>query len=37
LDYFLVNKEASDRLKAAAHCPDVMGSDHCPVRLTLKK
>ncbi|XGC80648.1 exodeoxyribonuclease III [Bdellovibrio bacteriovorus] len=37
LDYFLVNKEASDRLKAAVLCPEVMGSDHCPVRLTLKK
>lgn len=37
LDYFLVNKEASDRLKAATHCPDVFGSDHCPVRLELKR
>ncbi|KHD87768.1 MAG: exodeoxyribonuclease III [Bdellovibrio sp. ArHS] len=37
LDYFLVNKEASDRLKAVSHLPEVMGSDHCPVRLTLKK
>lgn len=36
LDYFLVNKEISDRLKAATHCPDIMGSDHCPVRLNIK-
>lgn len=36
LDYFLTNKEAEDRLKSVTHCPDVMGSDHCPVRLQLK-
>jgi exodeoxyribonuclease III len=35
LDYFLANPEARDRLKAVSHCPDVMGSDHCPVRLEL--
>jgi len=37
LDYFFTNPEARDRLKTAAHLPDVMGSDHCPVRLTLKR
>lgn len=36
LDYFLVNPEWADRLKKATHCPDVMGSDHCPVRLVLR-
>lgn len=36
LDYFLVNKEAADRLKSATIHPEVMGSDHCPVRLVLK-
>ena len=36
LDYFLANPEARDRLKAASHACDVMGSDHCPVRLELK-
>ena len=37
LDYFLTNKESSDRLKTASHLPHILGSDHCPVRLTLKK
>lgn len=37
LDYFFVNPESSDRLKRMDHCVDVRGSDHCPVRLTLKK
>jgi exodeoxyribonuclease-3 len=36
LDYFLTNSESRGRLKSVQHCPDVMGSDHCPVRLTLK-
>ena len=36
LDYFLTNPETRDRLKSAHHMPDVMGSDHCPVRITLK-
>ena len=37
LDYFLANPEFKDRLKSVVHAPEVMGSDHCPVRLTLKK
>jgi exodeoxyribonuclease-3 len=36
LDYFLVNPESAGRLKKTQHLPDVMGSDHCPVRLTLR-
>ncbi len=36
LDYFLTNPETRDRLKTVEHCPEVYGSDHCPVRLTLK-
>lgn len=35
LDYFCVNQEMKDRLKRAAHQPDVKGSDHCPVVLDL--
>lgn len=35
LDYFVTNPEAKSRLKSVTHLPDVMGSDHCPVRLTL--
>jgi exodeoxyribonuclease-3 len=37
LDYFLTNPELRDRLKSVTHLNDVYGSDHCPVRLTLKK
>lgn len=37
LDYFFTNPEASDRLKAASLAPDVSGSDHCPMRLQLKR
>jgi exodeoxyribonuclease-3 len=36
LDYFFANPEIQDRLQAAEHCTDVMGSDHCPVRLSFK-
>jgi exodeoxyribonuclease-3 len=37
IDYFCVNREHEDRLKAMIHLPHVMGSDHCPVSLTLKR
>lgn len=37
LDYFVTNPESIDRVKLVEHRPDVMGSDHCPVRLVLKK
>jgi exodeoxyribonuclease-3 len=37
LDYFFVNSDFQDRLKTVQHLPDVMGSDHCPVMLNLKK
>lgn len=37
LDYFVTNPEEKDRLKNMEHLTKVMGSDHCPVRLTLKK
>lgn len=36
LDYFFINPESADRLKAVRHEPSVMGSDHCPVVLTLR-
>lgn len=36
LDYFLANPEARDLLKNVSLAPEIMGSDHCPVRLSLK-
>ena len=37
LDYFLANEEFRDRLKASYHRHQVLGSDHCPVAMELKK
>jgi exodeoxyribonuclease-3 len=36
IDYFCVNREHEDRLKAMVHQPQTKGSDHCPVTLTLR-
>lgn len=36
LDYFLVNDEFKDRLKASFHRTQIFGSDHCPVGLEIK-
>lgn len=36
IDYFLIDKDSAGRLKAASHQPEVMGSDHCPISVTLK-
>lgn len=36
LDYHMVNREMADRLKKADILPEIMGSDHCPVRLTIR-
>ena len=35
IDYFLVSSALRDTVKAAAIHADVMGSDHCPVSITL--
>ena len=35
LDYFLVNKEAQDVVSSAKVHQDVLGSDHCPVSISL--
>ena len=35
LDYFLVTPDLKDRIVAADIHPEVMGSDHCPISLTL--
>ncbi len=37
LDYFFTNGEFKSRLAEASHQHEVMGSDHCPVILRLKK
>ena len=37
IDYFLVSKCLRDRLKDAKILTDVMGSDHCPVELTIEE
>lgn len=36
IDYFVVSHRLQSRLESAAILSDVMGSDHCPVCLTLK-
>jgi len=35
IDYFLVSGALKDKVAAAAICADVMGSDHCPISVTL--
>lgn len=36
IDYFVTSKDLSSRLNDAVIHTDIMGSDHCPVELTLK-
>lgn len=36
IDYFLVSKRLTLRLKSAEILDDIMGSDHCPVSLVLE-
>jgi exodeoxyribonuclease-3 len=35
IDYFFVSAELRDRVRGAAILPHVLGSDHCPITLTL--
>ena len=35
IDYFLVSERLASRLKSAEILDDILGSDHCPVSLTL--
>jgi exodeoxyribonuclease-3 len=37
IDYHCVNNEFEDRVKSSVIHSQVMGSDHCPVELILKK
>lgn len=36
IDYFLVSNRLTDRIKNAEIYPEVLGSDHCPVGLSLQ-
>ncbi len=36
LDYFFVSESLRDKVKSAGIMPEVTGSDHCPVELTLE-
>ena len=35
IDYFIVSDSLRDRITGAGICPEIMGSDHCPVWLEL--
>jgi len=35
IDYFLVSPDLADKVVAAEIHPSIMGSDHCPVSITL--
>ena len=37
IDYFLISPDLKDRIISAGIHDDVMGSDHCPISLTLKR
>ena len=36
IDYFLVSEDFADRIADSVILPEVLGSDHCPVKLVLK-
>jgi len=36
IDYFLVSRKLRDAVKSAEIHPEIMGSDHCPVSVTLR-
>lgn len=36
IDYFCVNESFAERIENAEICKDILGSDHCPVSITLK-
>ncbi|MBR5419514.1 MAG: exodeoxyribonuclease III, partial [Lachnospiraceae bacterium] len=35
IDYFVVSEKLKDRMRDAKIHSDIMGSDHCPVELTI--
>ncbi|MHA2082388.1 MAG: exodeoxyribonuclease III [Candidatus Thorarchaeota archaeon] len=36
IDYFVASNKFTKYVKGASICPDIMGSDHCPVTCTLR-
>ena len=36
IDYFIVSEALTQRLEGACIHPEIFGSDHCPVELTLR-
>jgi exodeoxyribonuclease-3 len=37
LDYFMASSNLKKQLKGCKHLPEVLGSDHCPVELTISQ
>ena len=37
IDYFVIDTKSQHRVKSATILPEIMGSDHCPVEMVLKK
>jgi exodeoxyribonuclease-3 len=37
IDYFFISPELEDRVVEIKHLPDVVGSDHCPIKLVLER
>lgn len=37
IDYFVIDAKSKARVKSAAILPEIMGSDHCPVEIRLKR
>lgn len=37
LDYFIADKDSTSRLRSSTHQTSVMGSDHCPVAIEIKR
>lgn len=36
IDYFMASKKMKDQLKSCQHLTEILGSDHCPIELSLK-
>lgn len=36
IDYFIVSKKIEEKIQESTIYADIMGSDHCPVGITIK-